>query len=314
MLSARANHGCHADSRTQVSGETTDARAVGILPAARQKPGAENQDPEKGTRHHGDQRRFPRWRHAHQPRQPAERLQPAGSHDAAPLDRQAREQRNRRSVGVLRGPERHEPRCRPRRPQGRYGRSHPDREGGSAGHRRHHEPHPAGQGSFGVGPLGTQFDALRGQIDSLAGDSGYKGTNFLDSGTLQVDFNEGGTSSLTVSGFDASTGTGGLNVAAAGNAWAGDGDIDTSVSELDSALSTLRTQAQTLSSNNGVVTARQDFTTNMINTLTTGADQLTAADTNEEGANMLALQTRQQLGIVALQLSSQAQSSVMRLF
>jgi flagellin-like hook-associated protein FlgL len=162
--------------------------------------------------------------------------------------------------------------------------------------------------------LATQFDALRGQIDSLAGDSGYKGTNFLDSGTLQVDFNEGGTSSLTVSGFDASTGTGGLNVAAAGNAWAGDGDIDTSVSELDSALSTLRTQAQTLSSNNGVVTARQDFTTNMINTLTTGADQLTAADTNEEGANMLALQTRQQLGIVALQLSSQAQSSVMRLF
>jgi flagellin-like hook-associated protein FlgL len=62
------------------------------------------------------------------------------------------------------------------------------------------------------------------------------------------------------------------------------------------------------------VTARQDFTTNMINTLTTGADQLVAADPNEESANMLALQTRQQLGIVALQLSSQAQQSVLRLF
>ena len=83
---------------------------------------------------------------------------------------------------------------------------------------------------------------------------------------------------------------------------------------MDSALSTLRVNAQKLSSNNGVVTLRQQFTTSMINTLTTGADQLTAADTNEEGANMLALQTRQQLGIVALQLSSQAQQSVMRLF
>jgi flagellin-like hook-associated protein FlgL len=163
--------------------------------------------------------------------------------------------------------------------------------------------------------LATQFDSLRGQIDNLAGDSGYKGTNFLAAASsLKVDFNEGGTSSLTISGFDASTAAGGLNIAAAASSWATDANIDTAVGALDTALSTLRTKAQTLSSNNGVVTARQDFTTNMINTLTTGADQLTAADTNEEGANMLALQTRQQLGIVALQLSSQAQSSVMRLF
>jgi flagellin len=163
--------------------------------------------------------------------------------------------------------------------------------------------------------LATQFDSLRGQIDKLASDSGYKGTNFLASGSsLTVDFNESGTSSLTISGFDASTGAGGLNVAAAASSWAADSNIDTAVTALDSALSTLRTKAQTLSSNNGVLTTRQSFTTNMINTLTQGADQLTAADPNEESANMLALQTRQQLGIVALQLSSQAQSSVMRLF
>jgi len=161
--------------------------------------------------------------------------------------------------------------------------------------------------------LATQFDALRGQIDKLASDSSYKGTNFLASGSsLQVDFNEAGTSSLTINGFDASVT--GLGVATAANNWAADTDIDAAVADMDTALSTLRVNAQELSSNNGVVTARQSFTTSMINTLTQGADQLTAADTNEEGANMLALQTRQQLGIVALQLSSQAQSSVMRLF
>ncbi len=162
--------------------------------------------------------------------------------------------------------------------------------------------------------LSSQFDALRTQIDQLADDSGYKGTNFLASGSLTVEFNESSTSSLTISGFDASTGAGGLDVAAATNSWVADADIDAAVTDLDAALSTLRTNAQTLSSNNGVVTARQEFTTNMINTLTSGADQLTAADPNEESANMLALQTRQQLGIVALQLSSQAQQSVMRLF
>ena len=42
---------------------------------------------------------------------------------------------------------------------------------------------------------------------------------------------------------------------------------------------------------------RQDFTKAMINTLQTGADNLTLADTNEEAANMLALQTRQQLSL-----------------
>ena len=93
-----------------------------------------------------------------------------------------------------------------------------------------------------------------------------------------------------------------------------DSDIDAAVTDMDSALSTLRTNAKTLASNNGVITTRLDFTTNIINTETTGASQLTAADPNEEGANMLALQTRQQLGVVALQLSSQAQQSILRLF
>jgi len=160
--------------------------------------------------------------------------------------------------------------------------------------------------------LATQFNALRTQIDQLAGDSSYKGTNFLKSGNLTVQFNESASASLTISGFDA-TSTG-LSVAAAANSWAGDADISAASTALDNALGTLRTDAQTLSSSNGVITTRQDFTTNLINTLTTGADQLTSADTNEEGANMLALQTRQQLGVVALQLSSQAQQSILRLF
>ncbi|MFN8587736.1 MAG: flagellin [Candidatus Eisenbacteria bacterium] len=160
--------------------------------------------------------------------------------------------------------------------------------------------------------LAGQFDSLRTQIDQLAADAGYKGTNFLDSGSLTVEFNEDASSTLTVSGFDASTT--GLSIGAAASNWASDANIDAAVSDLDSALSTLRSNAKTLASNNGVVTTRQEFTTQMINTLTSGADALTAADSNEEGANMLALQTRQQLGIVALQLSSQAQQSVMRLF
>jgi len=161
--------------------------------------------------------------------------------------------------------------------------------------------------------LSAQFDALRTQVDELAGDSGYKGANFLDDDTLTVDFNEDASSTLTISGFDATV-AGDLSIAAAAGSWASDANIDAAVTDLDAALTELRSQAKTLSSNLSVVTTRQDFTTKMINTLTEGADMLTAADLNEEGANMLALQTRQQLGVVALQLSSQAQQSVLRLF
>ena len=69
-----------------------------------------------------------------------------------------------------------------------------------------------------------------------------------------------------------------------------------------------------MAANLSVITTRQDWSAGMISNLQTGADNLTLADMNEEGANMLALQTRQQLGIQALSLASQANQSVMRLF
>ena len=115
-----------------------------------------------------------------------------------------------------------------------------------------------------------------------------------------------------MTGFDASTT--GLSISAAANSFAGDADIDAAQTELDAALGTLRTNTAALSANSGVITTRQDFTTNLVNTLSQGADNLTAADPNEESANMLALQTRQQLGVVALSLTSQAQQSILRLF
>ena len=127
-----------------------------------------------------------------------------------------------------------------------------------------------------------------------------------------MDFNEGGTSQLTVTGFAATSA--GLGVDAAAASWAADANIDAAVSDLNAALTTLRTNAANLGSNSSVITARQDFTASMINVLTGGADALVVADPNEEGANMIALQTRQQLGIVALSMSAQSQQSILKLF
>ena len=162
--------------------------------------------------------------------------------------------------------------------------------------------------------LAAQFNTILDQIDALATDSGYKGANLLAGDDLTVDFNEDGSNSLTVNGFDASTSTSGLNVADAAGSWASDTNVDSAVSDLDAAMNTLRSQSSSLAANMGIITIRQDFTTNMVNTLQSGADNLTLADMNEEGANMLMLQTKQSLGTTALSLASQAAQSVLRLF
>ena len=93
-----------------------------------------------------------------------------------------------------------------------------------------------------------------------------------------------------------------------------DAGLDSVLGKLGDALNSLRSQASAFGSNLSMVENRQDFTKNMINTLQTGAGNLTLADTNEEAANLLALQTRQQLSSTALSMASQADQAVLRLF
>lgn len=162
----------------------------------------------------------------------------------------------------------------------------------------------------------TRFNDLRTQIDQLAKDSGYDGVNLLGSDSLDVQFAEKvGDSSIKLTGFDASTT--GLSVATA-SGWAaadaaGNTAIDTAIEGLEDAEDTLRNESKKLSANLAVLTTRQEFTKNMANVLTTGAADLTNADLNEEAANLLALNTQNQLGVNALSLASQSSQSVLRL-
>ena len=90
--------------------------------------------------------------------------------------------------------------------------------------------------------------------------------------------------------------------------------VNSVIDSLDGALTSLRSSAQTLGSNISLLNTRLDFTESYVNTLEDGSSKLTLADLNEEGANLLALQTRQQLGIQALSFAGQAEQAVLRLF
>jgi len=161
--------------------------------------------------------------------------------------------------------------------------------------------------------LRTQYNELLTQIDDLAKDASFNGVNLLDGDNLEVLFNEDGSSKLNVTGVTFDAAGLGLTALAAG-AFDLNTDINATMTDLKAGIDTLRTQASKFGSNLSVVETRQDFTKNMINVLETGAANLTLADSNEEAANLLALQTRQQLSSTALSLASQADQQVLRLF
>jgi flagellin len=161
--------------------------------------------------------------------------------------------------------------------------------------------------------LQNDYVSLLSQIDQLARDSSFGGINLIYGDSLKIVFNENGSSALQVVGVTFTAA--GLGLASpSANAFQDNASINAVVGSLNNALVTLRTQASKFGSNLSVVQNRQDFSKNMINLLQIGADSLVLADSNEEGANMLALQTRQQLSTTALSLASQADQAVLRLF
>ena len=163
--------------------------------------------------------------------------------------------------------------------------------------------------------LETQFNSMLDNITNLGLDSGYKGTNLMNGTgeTSVVTFDAGGNRTLTLSGFDAEVTTGlGISV---GADWEASGtNVATCVTNLDNAITDLRTESKKMANNLSIITTREDFTNKMMNTLEDGAANLTNADMNEESANMLMLQTRQALGTTSLSMASQAAQSVLRLF
>ena len=158
-----------------------------------------------------------------------------------------------------------------------------------------------------------QYNEILRQINQLAKDSGYKGVNLLQGEDLRVNFNEDRTSTLLVSGKNADVE--GLQLLQ-GADWdnADNKALENALNAVDSAISTLRNWASELGNNYSILETRENFTEKLVNVLTEGADKLILADMNEESANMLALQTRQQLAINSLSLASQAAQGVLKLF
>lgn len=89
--------------------------------------------------------------------------------------------------------------------------------------------------------------------------------------------------------------------------------LESVIGEIEAFDQALVNTARNISQNVNIVSIRQEFTSNAIDIHESGADKLTLADLNEEGANLLALQTGQSLATQSLSLASQANQSVLQL-
>jgi flagellin len=189
------------------------------------------------------------------------------------------------------------------------------------------------------GKLASQFNELRSQVDNIMEDASYSGVNLLKNTTspftvgsdnMTVKFNERtdakAVNQLIVSGlktadFASITARSAVATGASGDTtvWGQTGTaaitaINASIRAVDSALVSVRQSAQTFGTNSSMLEIRRQFTENIINTLKGGAASLVNADLNEESANLLSLQTRQQLGTISLGIAQQSEQSVLRLF
>lgn len=184
--------------------------------------------------------------------------------------------------------------------------------------------------------LTEQFKELLAQVNELANDASYQGLNLINStaSKLSVDFSTSSTATFTIEGrnlnvsglftnggdsitsFQAGLstflGTGGsVDFSTVGTTVSA---FDDAITLLDTGISKLRGAAKSLGANVTFLQTRLDFTKQYVNNLSEGADKLTLADINEEGANLVSLQTRQQLGIQALAFAGQSEQAVLRLF
>ena len=141
-------------------------------------------------------------------------------------------------------------------------------------------------------------------------DASYQGVNLLTGGELKVTFNETRTHELNVKGEDIRSEKLGISQAA----WTSLISVKMSIDELLQTTSKLRGFLEKLGNNYTIIQTRQNFTEALVDVLETGSDELVLADMNEESANYLMLQTRQQLATNSLSLASQSASSILSLF
>jgi flagellin len=150
----------------------------------------------------------------------------------------------------------------------------------------------------------TQFDLIRTKITTLVGAASFLGTNLISSSPddLIVALNEDHGDELTVSGVATSSSDLSLTAVDELGSFATDGGIETTIAEIDAALTTVNTTKSAINTDSSIINSRLDFIDGLTELIDEGIYKLTGTDLDEEAANLLALQTRHDLSVTSVGL------------
>lgn len=158
--------------------------------------------------------------------------------------------------------------------------------------------------------LEDDYDNIKDQVDGIVQDANYRGINLLSGELLISVFDEDDQNRLITNGRDFTASGLGLE----------DADFSSLAQAIKIetqarlSLDKIRDFGQSIANDLSIIQTRQDFTERTINTLDAGSDDLTLSDANEDGAELLAVRTRQALGIGVLSFLGGQNNLILNLF
>ncbi len=161
----------------------------------------------------------------------------------------------------------------------------------------------------------SEFVSLRDQIAKVLQNAAFDGSNLLDGSVVNIQSlaNADGNTFLTVTSQDLSlsgaivTLTSTATISTAAQASVMITTIQTSLDQLNLAMSKLGTDAKK-------VETHRNFIAKLTDELTNGVGNLVDADLAKESAMLQSLQVKQQLGVQALSIANQAPQVILSLF
>ena len=173
----------------------------------------------------------------------------------------------------------------------------------------------AGQDSASRKALNDDFGQLRDQIKSIVDNAEFNGINAVKSGgqSIVAILDDKASTTLTIAAQ--ALNLGGTNVTITTSA-----KIDTKsaastqVTALETSLKNVNSALSKLGSGAKRLEMQKEFVTKLSDAITNGIGNLVDADLAKESASLQALQVKQQLGMQALSIANQQPGSVLSLF
>jgi flagellin len=163
--------------------------------------------------------------------------------------------------------------------------------------------------------MNEDFQALAAQITSIVQNAQFNGFNLINGSTTQISAlaSSDGTHKITVAAQNMNLSGSIVTIASTASistqakASAMIATVETSLTNVDSALASL-------SSGSSKLSVQTSFVSELSDNLTTGIGNLVDADMATESAQLQSLQVKQQLGVQALSIANQSPQIILSLF